>query len=171
MWMKHPRDEYRSVGTWANKWSMQYQVILRVCYINGHISITIDRMTHSFSIYFVIFIKISGSWPRFSSEDINTKQGWQCTNKLPSYKKPCMVLIHMQCQCVVLCAIYLHVQAIFYYFLSPPAERQSSVVVVRRHQLFINMLISQKRPSNFVSFLVYSFLRKIPMYCKNMDLA
>ena len=34
----------------------------------------------------------------------------------------------------------------------------------------LKILISQKLPDNFFSFLVYSFLRKLPMYCINMDL-
>ena len=34
----------------------------------------------------------------------------------------------------------------------------------------LKILISQKPPDNFFSVFVYSFLRKVPMYCKNMDL-
>ena len=67
------------------------------------------------------------------------------------------------------------------HFLAPPAESQpkgsgaflmpirpSSVVVVVNFSLKI--LISQKLPDNFFSFLVYSFLRKVPIYCINIDL-
>ena len=65
-------------------------------------------------------------------------------------------------------------------FLAPPAERQrsfsnarfvrrpsSSVVVVN---FSLKIIISQKLPDNFFSFLVYSFLRKVPMYCINIYL-
>ena len=45
--------------------------------------------------------------------------------------------------------------------------RLSSVVVVN---FSLKILISQKLPDNFFSFLVYSFLRKVPMYCMNIDL-
>ena len=66
-------------------------------------------------------------------------------------------------------------------FLAPPAERQrsfsnadSSVVRRRPSSVVVNfslkILISQKLPDNFFSFFVYSFLRKVPMYCINIDL-
>ena len=65
-------------------------------------------------------------------------------------------------------------------FLAPPAERQRSFSnadssVVRRHlSVVVNfspkIFISQKLPDNFFSFLVYSFLRKVPIYCINIDL-
>ena len=70
-------------------------------------------------------------------------------------------------------------------FLAPPAERQrsfsnadSSVVrrrpSVRRPSSVVNFsiksLISQKLSDNFFSFLACSFLRKVPMHSKNMDL-
>ena len=71
-------------------------------------------------------------------------------------------------------------------FLAPPAERQrsfsnadssvvrrrrlSSVVVVVVVNFSLKMLISQKLPDNLFSFLVYSFIRKVPMYCINIDL-
>ena len=73
----------------------------------------------------------------------------------------------------------------FFSFLAPPAERQrsfsnadSSVVRRRRRRLSssvvvnfsLKMLISQKLPDNFFSFLVYSFIRKVPMYCINIYL-
>ena len=46
-------------------------------------------------------------------------------------------------------------------------RRLSSSVVVN---FSLKILISQKLPDNFFSFLVYSFLRKVPMYCINIDL-
>ena len=69
-------------------------------------------------------------------------------------------------------------------FLAPPAERQRSFsnadssVVRRRRRLSsvvvvnfsLKMLISQKLPDNYFSFLVYSFIRKVPMFCINIDL-
>ena len=69
-------------------------------------------------------------------------------------------------------------------FLAPPAERQRSFsnadsCVVRRRRLSssvvvvnfsLKMLISQKLSDNFFSFLVYSFIRKVPMFCINIDL-
>ena len=68
-------------------------------------------------------------------------------------------------------------------FLAPPAEWQrsfsnadSSVVVCRRRlsssvvNFSLKWLISQKWPDNFFSFLAWSFLRKVLMYCKNRDL-
>ena len=45
-------------------------------------------------------------------------------------------------------------------------RRPSSVVV----NFSLKILISQKLPDNFFSFLVYSFLRKVPMYCIHIDL-
>ena len=70
------------------------------------------------------------------------------------------------------------------HFLAPPAERQrsfsnadssvvrrlSSVVVVFVVNFSLKMLISQKLPDNYFSFLVYSFIRKVPMFCINIDL-
>ena len=44
------------------------------------------------------------------------------------------------------------------------------VVVVVVVNFSLKMLISQKLPDNFFSFLVYSFIRKVPMFCINIDL-
>ena len=66
--------------------------------------------------------------------------------------------------------------------LAPPAERQRSfsnaelsVVVRRRRPSFVvnfslNIFISQKLFNNFFSSLACSFIRKVSMYCKNVDL-
>ena len=47
--------------------------------------------------------------------------------------------------------------------------RPSSVVVVVVN-FSLKMLISQKLPDNYFSFLVYSFIMKVPMFCINIDL-
>ena len=47
-----------------------------------------------------------------------------------------------------------------------PIRPSSSVVV----NFSLKMLISQKLPDNFFSFFVYSFIRKVPMFCINIDL-
>ena len=58
-------------------------------------------------------------------------------------------------------------------FLAPPAERQWSFsnaelsVVVN---FSLKIFISQKLFDNLFSFLAWSFIRKVPMYCKNVDL-
>ena len=68
----------------------------------------------------------------------------------------------------------------WHYFLAPPAEWQRSFsnadssFVRRLASSVVNVslkwLISQKWPDNFFSFLAWSFLRQVLMYCKNMDL-
>ena len=69
-------------------------------------------------------------------------------------------------------------------FLAPPAEWQRSfangdLFVVRRRRrrrlssvvnFSLKWLIYQKWPDNFFSFLAWSFLGKVLMYCKNIDL-
>ena len=59
-------------------------------------------------------------------------------------------------------------------FLAHPAERQRSfsnaelsVVVVN---FSLKILISQKLFDNFSSSLAWGFIRKVPMYCTNVDL-
>ena len=49
-----------------------------------------------------------------------------------------------------------------------PSCPPSSVVVVVNFSLKI--LISQRRFDNFVSSLAWSFIKKVPIYCKNVDL-
>ena len=52
----------------------------------------------------------------------------------------------------------------------PICPSSSSVVVIVVVNFSLKMLISQKLPDNFFSFLVYSFIRKVPMFCINIDL-
>ena len=66
------------------------------------------------------------------------------------------------------------------YFLAPPAERQRSFsnaelsVVRRPSSVVVNfslkIFISQKLFDHFFSSLAWSFIRKVPMYCTNVDL-
>ena len=70
--------------------------------------------------------------------------------------------------------LQLDIMLILVNFLAPPAKRQRSFSNVELSVVVVNfslkIFISQKLFDNFFSSLAWSFIRKVPMYCKNVDL-
>ena len=120
---------------------------------------------------------------RFNVAAISTRTTNKRVSEATSFSTEPVVQVHIKGLDVVHCLNCLKCPRIF---LAPPAERQRSFSnadssVVRRRRLSsssvvvvvnfsLKMLISQKLPDNFFSFLVYGFIRKVPMYCINIDL-